>query len=237
MNLKFVAGILVAIVGLFGGRTAQAQFAVIDVGAITQLVLEVEQLEQQLAVARDHLEQAHAAYEAITGGRGMELLLAGSVRNYLPEDWAQLATALNGAQGAYGALARDINATVDRNAVLTEAALQNLSVPEREALDARRRSTALTEALARSALANTSERFASIQQLINAIPTATDEKAILDLQARIAAEQGMLTNESTKLQVLYQAAQVQAATMRQRADEQAIVDIGRLQDLPPMGLN
>ena len=237
MKLKVISGLLIGVLGLFSVRPAQAQFAVIDIGAIAQLIHEVDQLEQQLTVARDHLEQAHAAYAAITGGRGMELLLANSVRNYLPEDWAQLVAAVEGAQGAYGALARDINATVDRNAVLTQAALQDLSPAEREALVARRRSVALQEAVARSALANTSERFASIQQLINAIPTAGDEKAILDLQARISAEQGMLTNEATKLQVLYQAAQVQAATMKQRADEQAIVDIGHLRDLPPMGLN
>ena len=37
--------------------------------------------------------------------------------------------------------------------------------------------------MTRTALQNTSNRFQSIQQLINAIPTAGDEKAILDLQA------------------------------------------------------
>lgn len=237
MNLKTLTALLIVAGGALAGRPAQAQFAVIDVGAITQLVVEVQQLADQLQVARDHLDQARAAYAAITGGRGMELLLAGTVRNYLPQDWAQLMAALNGAQGAYGALANDVTATINRNAVLNDAALQGLSAPVRDALNARRRSNALMESLARAALANTSDRFASIQQLINAIPAATDEKAILDLQARINAEQGMLTNESTKLQVLYQAAQVQAATMRQRADEQAILDIGRLQDLPPMGLN
>jgi len=237
VNLKTLTALLIVAGGALAGRPAQAQFAVIDVGAITQLVVEVQQLADQLQVARDHLDQARAAYAAITGGRGMELLLAGTVRNYLPQDWAQLMAALNGAQGAYGALANDVTATINRNAVLNDAALQGLSAPVRDALNARRRSNALMESLARAALANTSDRFASIQQLINAIPAATDEKAILDLQARINAEQGMLTNESTKLQVLYQAAQVQAATMRQRADEQAILDIGRLQDLPPMGLN
>ena len=52
-----------------------------------------------------------------------------------------------------------------------------------------------------------SDRFTSLQQLISAIGGATDQKASLDLNARIAAEQGMLQNEQTKLQVLYQVAQ------------------------------
>ena len=177
-----------------------------------------------------------ASFLRALSGRGMELLLSDTVRNYLPEDWAQLVDAMNGVQGAFGALARDVNATVERNAVLSQAALNDLAAPEREALIARRRSVAVLEALARTALANASDRFGRLQQLIDAIPRATDEKAVLDLQARIGAEQGMLTNESTKLQVLYQAAQVEAMTAKQRADEQAIADIGHLMDLPPMGL-
>ena len=226
---------LACMLGLFV-QPAHAQFAVIDIGAITQLITEVEQLDEQLTVMHDELEQARAAYAAITGGRGMELLLNDLARNYLPEDWNELTQALEGAQGAYAALARDVNATVTRNAVLSDAALAQLSGPARASLIARRRGVALHEALARAALVNTSERFARIQELINAIPAATDQKAVLDLQARIAAEQGMLANEASKLQVLYQAAQVEANTVRQRADEQAIADIGHLNELPPMGL-
>jgi type IV secretion system protein VirB5 len=233
--MKQVFGVLVALL-CFGVQPAHAQFAVIDIGAITQLITEVEQLDEQINTAHEHLAQAQAAYAAITGGRGMELLLSGTVRNYLPEDWAQLVQAMNGVQGAFGVLARDVNATVERNAVLSQQALNDLAAPEREALIARRRSVAVLEALARTALANASDRFEHLQQLIDAIPRATDEKAILDLQARIGAEQGMLTNEATKLQVLYQAAQVEALTAKQRADEQAIADIGHLMDLPPMGL-
>ena len=75
-----------------------------------------------------------------------------------------------------------------------------------------------------------------MQSLINAIPTATDQKGILELQARIGAEQGMLANEHTKLQVLYQAAQADEAASDQRTREQAIASVGSLRTLPAMGL-
>ena len=72
---------------------------------------------------------------------------AGAIENPLflpPLDsefvWNQLVDAMNGVQGAYTALARDVQATVDRNAVLTQAALRELSAPERDTLVARRRS-------------------------------------------------------------------------------------------------
>jgi type IV secretion system protein VirB5 len=72
--------------------------------------------------------------------------------------------------------------------------------------------------------------------LIDAIPQATDEKGILDLAARIDAEEGMLQNEQTKLNVLGQAAQSGEWVRRQRARERAITDIGSLRTLPAMGL-
>src|SRR5690348_18483441 len=78
----------VVVVLLFGlAPTARAQFAVIDVASLSQLVSEVQVLEQQLATAQSELTQAQNEYQSITGGRGMERLLPGTVRNYLPPDW------------------------------------------------------------------------------------------------------------------------------------------------------
>jgi len=230
MKAKPFAALALTITGaLAGSCPVQAQWVVIDPTALTQLLLEVQQLQQALQVAQNTLAQAQQAYAAITGGRGMELLLAGIVRNYLPANWAQL---LNGA----GALGADVAATIQRNAILTPDVTARFSPAEMNLLNARRQAVALNEALARQELANVSERFAAIQTLINAIATAQDQKAILDLQARIQAEQGMLQNEASKLHVLYQAAQSQAQTATQRENEQAIQDIGHMRDLPPMGL-
>jgi type IV secretion system protein VirB5 len=227
---RIAAGVLALLTEFATMAPSHAQFAVIDVGAITQLILEVQQLEQALQVAQATLTQAQQTYAAITGGRGMQNLLAGLIRNYLPTNWNAL---LSGA----GALGADVAATIERNAILTPDITGTFSASETAALKARRSATALNEALARQELANVSERFNSIQLLINAIPTATDEKGIEDLQARIQAEQGMLQNETSKLHVLYQAAQSQAQTAKQRADEQAIQDISNLRALPPLGLN
>jgi len=237
MNAKRIAVIGLILSIEFGENPpAQAQWAVVDVGAITQLIAQVKQLEAALQVAQSTLTQAQQAYSAITGGRGMQLLLSGVNRNYLPGTWAQLVGAEIGAGGVYGALGSDVTATIQRNAILTPALTGNFSAAENAQLTARRGAVALQESLTRQELANVSQRFASIQTLINAIPTATDQKGILDLQARIQVEQGMLQNENSKLHVLYEAAQSQAQTERARADEQAIADIGHLRALPPMGL-
>jgi type IV secretion system protein VirB5 len=46
----------------------------------------------------------------------------------------------------------------------------------------------------------------------------------------------MLQNEQIKLHSLYQTAQAQEWTRRQRVREQAVADIGSVRALPPIGL-
>jgi len=234
---KTIAGLL--LIGLFAlgaSSEAHAQFAVVDVGAIAQLVREVQALEQQLATARSQLSQSRTEYAAITGSRGMEQLLNGTVRNYLPTGWTQFSQIMSGSSGSYPALAGDFRSLMSANALLTPAQVAALSPTEQAHLTSARQSAAMLQATSRAALTNTSDRFASLQQLIGALGNATDQKAALDLNARIAAEQGMLVNEQTKLQVLYQLAQSEQWSRAQRVREQAMADQGSLRQLPPMGL-
>lgn len=232
---QIVASLLVALLG--GVPQAQAQWAVIDVGAIAQLIEQIATLREQLETARDQLDQARQQYEAMTGGRGMENLLRDQQRNYLPPDWQSLEGSLTGASGAYSALSRQLEAAVSTNAVLTPGQLAGLSDQEREQLLAARNSAAMFQVTSRRALEVNSARFESLQQLIDAIPGATDAKAVMDLQARIAAEQLMLQNEQTKLMVLQQAMEAEERARRQRASELAIANIGSLRRLAPVGLN
>lgn len=215
---------------------AQAQWAVVDVASIAKLVEQIATMEQQLTTMQGHLRQAQQEYQSITGDRGMGNLLAGTVRNYLPSDWQSLQAALTQSGGSYSALAADVQQSIRDNAVLTPDQLSGLSDTERNQIIESRRSVALLQATAQQALTTISSRFDSIQQLISAIGGAADQKAILDLQARIAAEQGMLANDQSKLQVLYQAAQAQQWAIHQRNREHAINDIGSLRSLPAMGL-
>jgi len=193
-------------------------------------------MSKQLSTARDQLSQAQQTFQSLNGSRGMEQLLSGTVRNYLPADWAQLDAAIRQGVSTYQALATDIQTAIQGNAVLNAQQLATLSPAARAQLDASRRSAAMLQVTARQALGATSNRFAAIQQLIDAIPRARDPKAIMDLQARISAEQGMLANEQTKLQVLYQVAQAEEWARIQRAREQGVADIGSLRGLPVMGL-
>jgi len=205
---------------------ARAQFAVIDAASLSQLVSEVQVLEQQLATARSELTQAEAQYQSITGARGMRRLLGSSVRNYLPSDWATLQAALQGS-ARYPQLAADLQSAVKAATVLSAPQLAALSPTASAQLQTYRQTVALQQSLSHASLANSSSRFAAVQQLIDTISRTTDQKGILELQTRIAAEEGMLQNETTKLQALYQSIQAQESANTQRMRELAIAGHGQ----------
>ena len=205
---------------------ARAQLAVIDVPAVAQLIQEVQTLEQEVRTAEDQLAQARQALQTMTGNRGMELLLAGTARNYLPSTWLQLTNATERGSGSFPGLSSDVQGAIIGNAILTQPQLSLLSATSQQQILARRETSALRQALAQEALANASGRFASIQTLIGAISAAVDQKGILDLQARIAAELGMIQNEQTKLQILHQATEARDAADRQRERELVVAGHG-----------
>jgi type IV secretion system protein VirB5 len=206
---------------------ARAQFAVIDVASVAQLLEQAQTLGQQLESARAQLTQAQAQYQAMTGTRGMQSLLNDTVRNYLPVNSAQVSSVLQGGSGSSPALAAAFQSNLSGNAVLSNSQLAALGADERAQIASARNSVALLQAVAQDALSNSSSRFSAIQQLIDAIPSAQDQKGILDLQARIGAEQGMLQNEQTKLQVLYQVAMAQQWTTEEQGRERILAAHGR----------
>lgn len=228
LNTRLAAVCLAASIAIT--PAARAQWAVIDVPAIVQLIQEVQTMQQQLATARQQLQSAQQALQAMTGDRGMALLLGGTTRNYLPSNWTQLTNALQGqGMSGYAGLSADVQRAIAAIAVLSPQRLATLSSTDQRQIQASRQWSAMQQSLAQEALANASNRFASIQSLIAAISAAGDQKAILDLQARISAELGMLQNEQTKNQVLYQATQAQESAIRQQAREYVIEGHGRFE--------
>lgn len=229
MRTKQTCLLPIALLLVLVAPVAHAQFAVIDVAALNQLIAQAQQLEQQLATARSQLSQAQAEFQAMTGSRGMQSLLAGTVRNYLPPDWTTLQGVLQGTgtAGAYPALASDLARATSANAVLSAQQLAALSAVAGQSLQAGRQSSALLQSLAHEALANSSQRFSALQRLIDTIGSANDQKSILELEARIAAEGGMLENERTKLDDLYQSTQAEQWVNAQRMREQIIAGHGQ----------
>ena len=205
---------------------ARAQWAVIDVAAVARLSAELQTLDQSLTTQQEEFGAAEAQLRGMSGTRGMQDLLGGIRRNYLPENWAQLRAAAGGSPGSYPGLSAAVRDAMAAHAYLSSGQLQTLSPSARQQLVANRRTAALLEAISASALSDASARFSGLKQLIATIGTARDQKSILDLTARIGAEQTMLENEQTKLRVLFAAAEAQRWIDHEREREAAIAAQG-----------
>jgi type IV secretion system protein VirB5 len=216
----------VALLGVTISSAAHAQWAVIDAPAIVQLIQQVQTMAEQLDTARQQLTEARQSLDAMTGARGMEALLGGTVRNYLPPEWSQFNAVWSGAT-TYSALSHQAQSALSASAVLSPQQLAGLAASDQQLILARRQSNALRQAVSHAALANTSNRFDAIQSLITTIGSATDQKAALDLQARISGELGMLQNEQTKLHLIAQSAGAQDATIEQQMREKIVSGHGR----------
>lgn len=218
MNLSRFRILLLLLLPMAVVPAARAQMAVFDSATLGQLGSEYKTLSQQLGVQQSYLL-------AMIGTRGMQLLLAGTQRNYLPVNYSSLAAVAAGG-GGYGGLGGEVLGAQRGLTVLSAAQLDGLSPTAGQQVVAQRQSIALLQAITQTALSNSSSRFASLQQLIDTIGKTQDPKASLDLQARIAAEQSMLQNEQTKLQVLYVGALAQHWADGQRAREQVVAAHG-----------
>jgi type IV secretion system protein VirB5 len=214
------------------GMPARATMPVIDVAALKQMLVEISYWKQQIGAMQNELNQLQKTHAAMTGDRGMQLLLPTNLvqRNYLPADWAEMLKALDGKSAEYGALSEGVAAAIKARAVLDEARLASLGNAERDSVMRARRSAAAAAITAQRAYANAGKRFEALEGLVAAIGKAPDAKAIADLQGRIAAEEAMLGNEQAKLTTLYQAAQAEQWVQAVELREAAIAGHGKFAD-------
>ena len=237
---KQLIGILIAAAAFLAPLHANAGIPVIDFAAIANLMQQLMAWQQQLQGMQkqyDQLKQSkdqlQQTYNSMTGSRGMDQLLPTSelARNYLPSSYSELMNTVNGASANYAGLSSQVQSIMKANSVLSGTQMEALSPEMRQVVEQGRQASAMLNGMTQSAYQNTSQRFSALQQLISRIGTAMDPKAIADLQARIQAEQAMLTNEQTKLQSLYQVAQSDELARRQRIRERTAADIGSVRSL------
>ncbi|WPH23875.1 type IV secretion system protein [Variovorax paradoxus] len=228
---RFLAALFLAATASLAPLHAKAGIPVIDITAVANLIQQVMYWQQQISgmqkqydQLKESKDQLTRTHNAMTGSRGMEQLLPTSelARNYLPPNYGELMGTLNGSSGSYAGLASQVQSIMKANSVLSGTQLEGLSPELRQVVEQGRQSAALLNGMTQNAYQNTSQRFSALQLLIDRIASAPDPKAIQDLQARIQAEQNMLTNEQTKLQSLYQIARAEEAARLQRAREQVI---------------
>jgi type IV secretion system protein VirB5 len=140
---------------------------------------------------------------------------------------------LNNTSNSYSGMGNQIQALVSNNSILSNASIANMNMTpaQTQLLTDRRTNAAAIQSITAQGMANASARFNYLQGLMGQINNTTDPKAIAELNARITAEQTMMTNEQTKLQQTVSLMQSRDAVTQQQQNELAIKQTGSTQNL------
>lgn len=197
--LKRVAAVVTVGVGVLFAPITSAQIPVTDVASLTQEMQQVAHALSQLQALNNQLNTMKSQLAAIRGGRGMELLLNNQVRDYLPNDWGQVHDLANASNSQYRDIANMAKTLSNKNSGLSAQDLARYTPQIKQLILRARESAAQQQALGQVAYKRASQNVSQLQILTNKIGQAGDQKAIQDLQARIATEQAMLQNDAIKL--------------------------------------
>jgi type IV secretion system protein VirB5 len=204
-----ITSLLLAIVA-----PASAQWATIDTAAVAQLKAQIDQLKNQY-------KQMERTYEGMNGSRGInEILQRSENRKFLPQEWQQVYDQVQ--RGERGGLSGKINSIKNANAVLSADGVKGLTASTSESLDRNRTSLAVAQGTTEEAYRRSGERIDYLQTLTSKIAQSSDPKAIMDLQAGIAAEQAQIQNEQIRLQLASQLQQVDHRKALQREREELL---------------
>ncbi|MBW6533198.1 P-type DNA transfer protein VirB5 [Sphingomonas sp. RRHST34] len=189
---------------------ASAQLAVVDLKAIVQAKQQVDQMRQQLSQLQRTYSQLESTYKSATGSRGMgDIFNDRTIRNNLPSNWQQVYDSAQ--RGGYAGISGSIDAIARQNQLSGTVNNGMGSIRQRQAALG-----ATNKAVGMQAYAGAQARLNQLDQLTQQISRTQDPKAIAELQARIASEQGAMQNEQTKLQLMSMLQQSEADLVRQQ---------------------
>jgi type IV secretion system protein VirB5 len=209
--------------GALAAGPATAQVVVHDPVNYGSLIEQAQTALNQLNELKSQVGETKRLYDGFNTASGVNGLAPGlaipQLRAFVPDIDAYLAAAKGdlGALGDIGHKARDIR----QDQRLYTAPTNDLLGRDLErAGDRAARDLALGQQTVRAG----AERLAGLQQLTAALDTAPNARALMDLQARLAAEQAMTANDQMRLQGLAMAQAAEDRLQAQRDRERAAAD-------------
>lgn len=199
-----IAGVaLAATIGLSQPAMAGG-IPVIDVSSLTQQILQVQHMLTQIEQLKSQLETANKELDSMSGVRGLGNVI----------------------DSAY-----DTAVNVDPNQVLSDAGIRRanehgLTGDVADLYDSGNQDTATWLGQSQKSLEQAQERFSELTGLVAEVNNSPDQKDILDLQARIGAEQVMLQNEMAKLSMFRSQAEANQALHAQRVQQMRVASSG-----------
>lgn len=219
--MKNLSASCILAIGIAASSAALAQIPVTDgasiANSVQQQVETMAKWKMQYDQMVSQIDQMKQQYAAVTGARGMgELFNNPQLRDYLPQDWQGVYDSVK--SGGYAGLSGRAESIYDNNKVY-DACTGFASNEQRTNCEAQAVKGAQDKAFALDAYDAAKNRLSQIDQLMQQINQTQDPKAIAELQGRIAAEQAMIQNEQTKLQMYQMVAAAEDRLQEQRQRE------------------
>lgn len=222
--MKFLARISAAALITFGGTAAHAQgIPVIDLANLLQTLMQVTNDITKIQNQVQQIRELQNQVSSITGARNLgQVFNNPALQNYVP---AQAYTALNAIDAAgYSGLTstakglRDaamVYNCLDLNGAAQTSCQATLAQPYQQ------------KGMLQDAMRSASGRLGQIESLMNQINATGDQKAVLEVQARLSAENAMLTHELSQIQMLQGMAESDERIARSRDRERQYQMLGR----------
>lgn len=200
---------------------ALAQIPVTDGAAIkTSVQQQVETMAKwklQYDQMVSQIDQMKQEYQSITGVRGLgDVLNNPALRDYLPDDWQGVYDSVK--SGGYAGLSGRADQVYNDNKIY-DTCVNHTDEQSRISCEAQAVKGAQDKAFALDAYDTAKERLWQIDALMQEINRTQDPKSIAELQGRIAAEQALIQNEQTKLQMYSMVASAEDRLQQQRQRE------------------
>ena len=219
-----VAGVL-----LLSANTARAQIGevVTDPGAYAHMIAQVIEARNQLTELRNQVQQGKELYDSLNQISNVNsiggLLNTPAVRTLLPAEFSDARRLMSADLNDLGSLTGRATAIRDANRIYSPGAAEGLSAAEkyyRETLERAGVRAARDMAVGERVSQTADQRLQGLEQLRQALSTAPNARAVLDLQARIDAEAAMIQNDQMRLQgvAIMQAADERLQDQREREE-------------------
>ncbi len=202
MNIKRTFSVVATAAAL--AFTASPASAFLGLGGGSNIAKETTQIASWAAQYIQMIEEYNQLveeYRSLNGMRGMASLVNNpQLRRYLPDEYKNV---LSQGYGDWQALRGALDNPIGSNSLYKQ----------------RRDQLSIDEAMALESYKQASRRFKDIQVLLDKINDSStpDAKDMLDLQARIQAEQVMMQNESAKIAMMKNLQEIQKQKMQERA--------------------
>lgn len=177
---------------------------VIDVSSLTQQLLQVQHMLDQIDQLKSQLETANKELDSMSGVRGLGNVIDSTY---------------------------DTTVNVEPDQVLNDAGIRGanehgLTGDVADLYDSGNQNTATWLGRSQKSLEQAQERFSELTGLVAEVNNSPDQKDVLDLQARIGAEGVMLQNEMAKLTMLRSQAEANRALHTQRVQQMRVESSG-----------